>query len=408
VPRGVRHVNYIQQHFNDVFGLEVFILEIFPEVGLRTGYVIAEVLIPVRDCVPESISLTEFSDDELNLNERSTLESIFNNRTQERGLLSRIGWRLEMQDWLAQSTGREVCAATLRQHNAGGGFALIQFAAKSGERFWLKATGWPNIAEFEVTRILRAIRPDLLPSCVALRKEWNAWLMEDAGNPMSTQTLHLLPRAASSMASIQQSSMDYTVELLAAGAVDQRIETLYPRIDDVFEYLVEIMALQTATHVPTLDVGTLRELQAAVSDACTQMMELRISDTVLHNDVNLGNILVREDRCVFTDWSEAGISNPFLVLPYFELLLPNDSSVMKRNLRSSYSQAWSGLLSQSQIAKALQLALLLNIFVHLYGRGDWLKTAQQHSPDFQRYVRSLTRRMHREAHDLELARFSCS
>jgi hypothetical protein len=168
------------------------------------------------------------------------------------------------------------------------------------------------------------------------------------------------------------------------------------------------MALQTATHAPMLDVGTRRELQTAVSDACTQLMTLRISNTVVHNDINLGNILVHNDRCVFTDWSETGISNPFLVLPYFELLLPNDSSVMKRSLRSSYSQAWSGLLSQSQIAEALQLAPLVNIFVHLYGRGDWLTTSQRKSPHFQRYARSLTRRMNREAHDLQLARFACS
>ena len=197
---------------------------------------------------------------------------------------------------------------------------------------------------------------------------------------MSSQTLHLLPQAISFMASIQQSSMDHTTELLAAGALDQRIETLYPHIDDVFEYLAEIMALQTSTQVPILDVGTLHELQSAVSHACTQLMALRISDTVVHNDINLGNILVREDRCSFTDWSEAGVSNPFLVLPYFELLLPNDSPVMKRNLRSSYSQAWSGLLSQSQIAEALQLAPLLNIFAHLYGRGDWPTTSQRNSP----------------------------
>jgi len=408
MPRDVRYVGYIQQHFHDVYGLEVFVVEIFPEVGLRRGYVVAEILNPVCDCVLESISLTEFSDDELNLNERSTLESIVNGRTQGWGLLSRIEWRLEMQDWVARSTGREVTAATLRQHNAGGGFALIQFTAKSGERFWLKATGWPNMAEFEITRILTAIRPDLLPACIAMRKEWNAWLMEDAGHPMSSQTLHLLPQAISSMATIQQSSMDHTAELLAAGALDQRIETLYPQIDDVFEYLAEIMALQTATHVPILDVGTLHELQSAVSHACTQLMALRISDTVVHNDINLGNILVREDRCSFSDWSEAGVSNPFLVLPYFELLLPNDSPVMKRNLRSSYSQAWSGLLSQSQITEALQLAPLLNIFAHLYGRGDWLTTSQRKSQHFQRYARSLTRRMHRETHDLQLARCAFS
>ena len=101
MPRDVRYVGYIQQHFHDVYGLEVFVVEIFPELGLRRGYVVAEILNPVCDCVLESISLTEFSDDELNLNERSTLESIVNGRTQgwdySRGSNGvsrcRIGWQ---------------------------------------------------------------------------------------------------------------------------------------------------------------------------------------------------------------------------------------------------------------------------------------------------------------------------
>ena len=83
---------------------------------------------------------------------------------------------------------------------------------------------------------------------IAVKREWNAWLVEDAGNPLS-DPLRLvdLLAAARHLASLQVLTVSEPENLLAAAAWDQRLPVLKTHIGRIVTYLIEAMARQTST-----------------------------------------------------------------------------------------------------------------------------------------------------------------
>lgn len=118
------------------------------------------------------------------------------------------------------------------------------------------------------------------------------------------------------------------------------------------------MANQISTQVPRLGRQRLEELGRILEDTCLRMEALGVPDTLLHNDMNSGNILFRELQCTFTDWCEAGIGNPFLTFHNL-CLLAADRKTWLPQLRELYRRCWSDLLSPCQIDTAFALAPLL-------------------------------------------------
>ena len=147
----------------------------------------------------------------------------------------------------------------------------------------------------------------------------------------------------------------------------------------------------------------LKELGAILRDACFRLEALNIPDTLIHNDLNAGNILWDGVNYVFTDWSEAAVGNPFLSCERLCQLNPAHSE----SVRTGYRNLWAHLLKAETLDKAIALAPLLTIYAYLYGRGDWLGTRPGVRPEFDSYARSLARHMDRAAKDLSLLEVLC-
>jgi hypothetical protein len=303
--------------------------------------------------------------------------------------VSRIGWFGEAVRWTEHVTNRKLAGGSAHeQFNSGRGFALICFLMENGQRYWLKATGWPNEHEYEVTACLSTLCPACLPILVATRKEWNAWLMKDAGAPQAgTWSSSLFNRAARCIVQLQQGSIQHTDSLIAAGAIDQRPSVLRMHIDQIMEYLAEAMSRQTSTKSTPLSELRILELGVMVRDACIRMESLGVPNSLLHNDPNPGNILFAENSCVLTDWSEAAVGIPFIS---FHRLCTQTLAVVPAG-RAQYSHAWTRYLNQAVIEQAMDLSPLLAIYSHLYGRGEWV-------------IHPRKNRQHRESHDRTLAR----
>src|ERR1700719_456394 len=130
------------------------------------------------------------------------------------------------------------------------------------------------------------------------------------------------------------------------------------------------------------------------------MQALAIPDSLLHNDLNVGNVLIEESQCVFIDWSEAYVGNPFFIFPHLCSLLSRteDTSLpWVQHLRARYKRPWQNLLTDAQMDRAFALTPLLAVLSCLYGRGYWLASPERDEPHFQGYARSLARYMDRAA-----------
>jgi aminoglycoside phosphotransferase (APT) family kinase protein len=137
------------------------------------------------------------------------------------------------------------------------------------------------------------------------------------------------------------------------------------------------------------------------------MEALEIPDTLVHNDINSGNILFEGTHCVFTDWCEAGVGSPFFAFQYLCLLEAHGNGDWAPSLRELYKQCWLDRLSASQIDQAFALTPLLAILAYLYGRGTWLHSPKRNDPHAESYARSLARHMDRAAQDPQLLEVLC-
>jgi hypothetical protein len=358
-----------------------------------------------------AVSLDEIAYEEIAIEEREVVKAVLAGSVGSRGPFSRVGWIQEAMRWLQAEVDHGIAfTGEIRQYNAGGTFALVRFGTRQGTAYWLKATGKPNGHEFTVTTALSKLFTQHLPPVVAAREDWNAWVMEDAGEPLRDLfTFPALELAVGSLAELQMRSVRHIQDLLIAGCFDQRFAVLKAHLGELISYLGEAMASQTSNKVPRLDNCRLHELGNMVNDAFSRMEEFRIPDALVHGDINSGNILFDGSRCVFTDWAEACIGNPFSTFQqlYEQVARGERSRKWCTNLRALYRQQWRTLLSEPQIECATALAPFLAIASCLYGRGSWLMSSYRADLHFRSYSRSLARHLDRAAQTPELREALC-
>lgn len=389
----MRSARELQKAIKAIWDLNVFILEIRAASTNAGPLAFAELLTSEVTSQLKEISIAQLLQLDLSEDEVDCVESLVQGRTGSS--LAQLGWIDAAIEWIESVTGRLFRSPrSIEQWSAGGGFSLFRACSDDGQHYWLKATGTPNTHEFGVTCFLCELYPDFLPKVVATKKQWNAWLAEHAGDPLPDfPNAAELVSAANNMAKLQLLSSQRTSELLAAGAFDQRLPALRSHIDRVISFLIEAMARQVSTKAVPLRANRLLELGEILGNACSRQEDLDIPDTLIHNDLNTGNILWDGKNCVFTDWCEAAIGNPFLSCERLCQL----NRVHTDSIRKAYRECWSNRLSTQRIEEAIILASLLAVYACLYGRGDWLRDTREVEPNSESYARSLARHMDRAA-----------
>jgi phosphotransferase family enzyme len=404
IPKGMRSTEQLHRAVHDSFGLHIIVLD-FPAVEFPDSRcVVAEIHSGRVPHHLEPVPWKQICEEDLRDREGEAIRSIL---AGECGPLSRPGWIKEAIEWVQSVTpGATVQRNGVRQYNAGGGFALVRFARGDRHACWLKATGAPNCHEFNVTCLLAEICPEALPPVLASRRDWNAWIMEEAGKPNEgAARLPLLEQAVATLASLQKACRTRSGDLFTAGAYDLRIGSLRSHLPDLIEYLSLAMERQTSSKVPRLARGRLMEIGQMLKSACDFLEELSIPDSLVHNDMNPGNILYDGLRCVFLDWCEVAVGNPFLTFEHLSLLA--HSEVGRIRLRTIYRHCWCDSLSPRQIERAFDLTPLLAIVSYLYGRGDWLASPRRNDPHFESYARSLARHIDRAAQATKMQEALC-
>src|ERR1700722_207465 len=290
--------------------IRTIVLDILVDPGFDIPCAVAEVRTDSWDFENEGFCVTQpdkICDTSLRDSQRSSLEAILLGNDTNGSVFSRIGWIDDAQRWI-QSTLHErevIFTGELRQLNGGGAFCLLRLGTPEGPAYWIKGVGKPNTHEFAVTNYLARHCPEYLPPVVAMRGDWNAWVMEEFGSSLhNSDSLDDFERAVSQLTYLQKRLTGRTEELLAAQCMDHRIGTLSSHIDEIIEYLDGAMRLQASTKVSPLTTIRLREIRNLLHDACSTLQELCIPDSLMHNDISPGSILCDGTQCVFTDWCE--------------------------------------------------------------------------------------------------------
>jgi Phosphotransferase enzyme family len=416
IPQRTRPAGQLQKAIKSTLGLSVFVVDFcLPQDGLPC-YVIVEALRPQKIFELIPVPLGAIASSELSERQRVQLALLLSITLQPS--VCQIGWVDQALSWLESETAKTLSSRSqVEQFNAGGGFSLIRFSMDDGTDYWLKATGEPNLHELTITKLLSELSRDHLPSLISVRPEWNAWLMLGESTSMAAMAEEphevggFLERAAVAMAELQMKTEGHASDLLGAGAFDQSLETFEVHSEDLFEFLEEAMTLQSSTKVLRLERSRLQELRTLFTEICRRMHDLHLPTTIVHGDINCGNILMSREHCHFIDWCEAYLGNPLLSLQHLLLLNKTENlelhDLINQGIKSRYRATWLESCNAEALDEGFIYMPLLAVGSTLYGRGDWLTSARRNDPHRQSYARSLARHMDRSARDPRLQEALC-
>ena len=330
-----------------------------------------------------------------------------------RGPFGRLGWFPDLQQWVQEEIATEGLHLNgrFRQLNASSTFSLIRFET-DGPAVWFKAVGAPNQREYPVTLALARLFPRFIPQIIATRPEWNGWLALEAQGPILYESFVLASweSAATDLAELQIHSLGRSLHLLDPGARDLRAQSLVDFVDPFFGVMGELMERQTKSLPAPLSREELRCLSAKVLGALAVLEETGIPNTLGNLDINPGNIVCSSAGCVFLDWAEAFVGHPFLTFQYllehFKRTFGQQHSQVTQ-LIVRYSCPWRAFASENDICRALEAVPLVAVFAYATGNDQWKDPGELQEPHVAGYLRSLTRRMEREARVLVERSTSC-
>jgi Phosphotransferase enzyme family len=424
VPKSSRVTPEISEGIFELSGVRTICL-FSPELQKSTDehsaaqYMVAEPIDP--SCEP--IGLRWISRDNL----WSSLSSAEEARSAERALttgdsynagtshgnFARSGWFLELVLWVQKHLDRYGLTTTgkFRQLNCGPTFSLVRLET-TGPAVWFKAAGETNLREFSITTSLANHFSIYVPTLIATLPAWNGWLTFEADGAVLDEESDITTWqvAARTLAQLQIESRKRAHALLGAGC--RMIETamLLDNIEPFFEVMAQLMTKQTTPSPPQLTTGALLTLAAQLKEVCVLLAEFNLPDTLGHMDFNPGNIIASPTSCVFVDWAEAYVGNPFYTFEYLREQLrrthPNKKA-WQAEVTTSYLDPWISFTSADEVARALEITPLVAVLAYALSNNTWQDSERLENPRIAGYFRSLVRRMHHEAQILEDKRQRC-
>ena len=319
------------------------------------------------------------------------------------GPFGRLGWIEELISWAEE----QLCPLGLRvngnfqQLNGSPTFSLIRLET-NGPSVWFKATGEPNLHELPITVALAQLFPKYLPTILGVHPSWNGWLSGEVSDASLDQFTELCgwERVAKDLAELQIASIGKGAELLTAGCKDLRLRNLIDLIVPFFSRIAEFMAAQQNQTPPPLTDSQLLFLANRLTESCSLLHALRFPNTLGHIDFNPGNILISPTQAVFLDWAEGCVTNP---LATFEYLLEHlrrsdiqDAAATER-VTAAYLRPWEKLLPSHELERGMAVSPAVAVFVYAVAGKSWCSPETLHNSRRAGYLRSLTRRMYREA-----------
>jgi hypothetical protein len=276
---------------------------------------------------------------------------------------------------------------------------------------WFKAVGEPNLQEFPITLEISRHFPKYLPRILGERPEWNSWIALSAG-PSSLGEINGLihwEAAVRALANLQVESIGTAEVLLQAGAHDLRSQRLSVLVLPFLNVVSRLMREQTKSSPSPLSDDDLNLLGLRLQDAITLIEDLRIPCALGHLDLNPGNIILSDEGCKFLDWAEAYVGHPFLS---FEYLSEHRRRIVGAtevgpSILAAYTQPWTRIASPEVIAEAFAVVPLVAAFAYAISSQAWKDNDSLRNPTVAGYIRSLARRMNREAVQLVDRRMPC-
>jgi hypothetical protein len=286
-------------------------------------------------------------------------------------------WRAETEAWIRRQLGRQRlrCDGPIEQPHVRP-WSTVLVVPAAGMRLYFKATAPGMANDAAISAALSRLAPDLVlsPLAVSLRRAW--MLLPDGGRRVreaapGASALGIWDRLLPRYAEVQIALATARGGLAGVGALDRRLVSLPP----AFGELIERAAAPA-------DRGALHDLMPRFADRCAELATTGIPETLQHDDLHDGNVLVQSGARRIIDWGDASIAHPFATMGVTLPIIASSAGMRLRDapirrLRDAYLEPWSAYGTGVQLRRALRLALR----VWPVARALTWQAALRHAPE---------------------------
>jgi hypothetical protein len=229
---------------------------------------------------------------------------------------------------------------------------------------YVKCCGPTQAHEPHLTALLHHEFPGLVTEVLALHPTQPWMLVAEGGKKIrdaysGDEFLRAWREVLPRYAQMQGDATPHVRKILGFGTPDHRATALVAGFADAVANEPALSADREG-HITEDERRALAELSPKLSDALGALAALRIEDTLQHDDLHHGNVLVRDGRAVVFDWGDACVSHPFLTLA---VTLRFAASATKHAmedaeivaLRDAYLEPWSDRASTRELRDAAEL-----------------------------------------------------
>jgi hypothetical protein len=282
---------------------------------------------------------------------------------------SQSGWLEQAQPWIDTELEHHglQAAGPLKLIHTRPWSALACLDTDQG-RVYFKALSPALRFEAALGQALWRWRPDCSLSSLAVDLEQGWILSLETGVTLrsliqSPADLQYWERILPLYASLQIEMAEREADILALGVPDRRLAT-FPNL---YNQLLEDkgnLQIDQAAGLSSAELQALRDLRPRFVTLCERLDSFGLPETLTHEEVHDANVLIKEGRSIFIDWSDSSFAHPFFTLlvtlrsAAFRLKLEEYGPEMTR-LRDIYLESWTPYGTNEDLLEAYRLAYRL-------------------------------------------------
>jgi len=228
----------------------------------------------------------------------------------------------------------------------------------------------PPFYEAPLTQALARWRPDCTVPLlgVDLKRGW--LLSADAGSTLRSigqtpdQVDHWL-KALPIYADFQIEMASHVREILTFGTPDRRL-SVFPGLYSQLLEETESLRIGLELGLTPEENQSLRDLRSRLALWCEELGSYGLPETLAHEEIHENNVLVKDERYIFTDWSDSSVAHPFFTMTVtlrataHWLSLDEFGPEMMR-MRDAYLEPWTKFAAREKLLSAFKLAYHLGM-----------------------------------------------
>jgi len=235
---------------------------------------------------------------------------------------------------------------------------------------YFKATPAAFAQEAALTAALAQWCPEATVPVLAADTQKGWLLLQDGGIPLrqilqADRDIRHWQRVLPVYAQMQKALAPRVADLLALGVPDRRLT----RLPFLYRRLLEdtdILGVGQADGLSAEEYRRLQALTPQVENMCGELAACGVAETLQHDDLHDGNILVNQGRYLPFDWGDSCVSHPFFTLLVVRrsvertLALPEGDPALMQ-LVDAYLGEWAEEFAPHDLRHACDLAQRLGM-----------------------------------------------